>query len=219
MRTLTMTMSASAKAALDKALKDREAALAEGAASGGGPAGIKPGTQCKLNGCSVVYCDEGSLTQESLHHPGAPVFHEGYKYWSCCSRKRTTDFTEFLGYTGCTRSLCVFQEDPTKKKKALCRYDFFQQGPTVTVSIYAKKVDPEQSSVRVSATRLQLALLFDFVNTFTLDVDLAGRVDPDGCRVEILAPKVPASRTHLTKPARACSVARGCSLDTPMLRC
>lgn len=64
----------------------------------------------------------------------------GYKYWSCCKKKKTTDFSEFLTFTGCTRGICTFVDDPTKKKKALCRYDFFQQGPTVTLSIYAKKV-------------------------------------------------------------------------------
>jgi hypothetical protein len=37
------------------------------------------------------------------------------------------------------------------------------------------QVDPEQSVVRVSATRLSISILFDFVNTFTLDVALSGR--------------------------------------------
>ena len=98
------------------------------------------------------------------------------------------------------------------------RYDFFQQGGTVTLSIYAKKVDPEQCKVELSATRLSLSvrcslallallyllyllywhkststdargavcqILFDFVNSFNLDVDLTGRVDPEACKVEI----------------------------------
>ena len=53
--------------------------------------------------------------------------HAGYKYWSCCKKKKTTDFSEFLTFTGCTKGTCLFVDDPTKKKKALCRYDFFQQ--------------------------------------------------------------------------------------------
>ncbi len=28
-------------------------------------------------------------------------------------------------------------------------------------------------------------ILFDFVNSFNLDVDLTGRVDPEACKVEI----------------------------------
>lgn len=34
-------------------------------------------------------------------HPGAPIFHDAYKGWSCCNKK-STDFTEFLNIKGCT---------------------------------------------------------------------------------------------------------------------
>ena len=34
-------------------------------------------------------------------HPGKPKFHDAYKIWSCCNRK-STDFTEFLNFKGCT---------------------------------------------------------------------------------------------------------------------
>ncbi|KAJ1494848.1 hypothetical protein T484DRAFT_1764380 [Baffinella frigidus] len=59
-----------------------------------------------------------------------------------------------------------------ERKKALCRYDFFQQGQTVclsvyakkgqtvSLSVYAKKVDPEECKVRLSATTLSLSLTF-----------------------------------------------------------
>mmetsp|Transcript_67130 Transcript_67130/g.98222 ORF Transcript_67130/g.98222 Transcript_67130/m.98222 type:complete len:160 (+) Transcript_67130:161-640(+) len=105
-------------------------------------------------------------------------------------RKKSTEFAEFMGFPGCTKGECVFKDDPTKKKKALCRWDFFQVASTVTISIYAKKVDPENCKVEISATRMSLGILFDFVNSFSLDVDLSGKVDPAGCKVEILAPKV-----------------------------
>lgn len=34
-------------------------------------------------------------------HPGKPKFHDAYKIWSCCNKK-STDFTEFLNFKGCT---------------------------------------------------------------------------------------------------------------------
>lgn len=34
------------------------------------------------------------------HHPGSPIFHEGMKFWSCCT-KRTSDFSAFLNQKGC----------------------------------------------------------------------------------------------------------------------
>lgn len=160
----------------------------QGAEVSGG--GVKVGTQCKNNSCSKSYQDESSLNQQCLYHPGGPVFHEGYKYWSCCKKKKTTDFSEFLTFTGCTQGQCTFIDDPTKRKKALCRYDFFQQGPNVTVSIYAKKVDPEQCEFRISDQRLTLSIVFDLVNTFSLDMQLSGRVRPEECKVEIMGPKV-----------------------------
>ncbi|EKX36412.1 hypothetical protein GUITHDRAFT_165757 [Guillardia theta CCMP2712] len=187
MRALPVIVSSSAKVALENARKLREQELAAGE---GGAGGIKPGTQCKNNGCTNVYENESSLEQKCRYHPGAPVFHEGYKYWSCCKKKKTTEFSEFLSFAGCTEGTCVFQDDPTKKKKALCRYDFFQQGGNVTLSIYAKKVDPDSCSFNLSPTRLTLSILFDVVNNFSLDVELFGRVDPDACKVSILAPKV-----------------------------
>lgn len=183
---MEVIVSASAKNALAKAVKAREEEQADTADDGS----VKVGTQCKNNACQKTYQDESSLTQPCVYHPGAPVFHEGYKFWSCCKKKRTTEFSEFISFTGCTTGTCTFQEDPTKKKKALCRWDFFQQGPNVVVSIYAKKVHPEQCSFLISNRQLRLSIMFDFVNSFSLDVLLSGAVNPAACKVEILAPKV-----------------------------
>ena len=44
-------------------------------------AAVQVGTACVHKGCSRKYVDETSLSQECVHHPGAPVFHEGNKYW------------------------------------------------------------------------------------------------------------------------------------------
>ncbi|CAO1625442.1 unnamed protein product [Sympodiomycopsis kandeliae] len=39
-----------------------------------------------------------------IHHPGAPVFHEGQKSWSCCKEvnKPVLDFDDFVKIKGCT---------------------------------------------------------------------------------------------------------------------
>lgn len=50
-----------------------------------------------------------------IFHPGAPVFHEGYKSWSCCSKK-TTDFTEFLNIKGCTKGKHNPEKPPEPEK-------------------------------------------------------------------------------------------------------
>nr|XP_054753389.1 cysteine and histidine-rich domain-containing protein 1-like [Lytechinus pictus] len=59
--------------------------------------------QCYNKGCGRVYLLEEDGEGCCIHHPGAPVFHDALKGWSCC-KKRTTDFTEFLNIPGCAKS-------------------------------------------------------------------------------------------------------------------
>lgn len=61
---------------------------------------VLPGTICKNGGCGQAYETPASNQQPCVHHPGVPVFHEGLKYWSCCT-KRTSDFAQFLAQKGC----------------------------------------------------------------------------------------------------------------------
>ena len=35
-----------------------------------------------------------------MHHPGAALFHEGSKGWTCCKR-RVLEFDEFMKIEGC----------------------------------------------------------------------------------------------------------------------
>lgn len=59
------------------------------------------GTVCKNGGCGGVYQSPESDQSVCVHHPGAPIFHEGMKFWSCC-QKRTSDFAAFLSQKGCS---------------------------------------------------------------------------------------------------------------------
>lgn len=61
---------------------------------------IAVGAICKNGGCGQAYSSPVSNDSECVYHPGVPIFHEGLKYWSCCT-KRTTDFTAFMNQKGC----------------------------------------------------------------------------------------------------------------------
>lgn len=61
---------------------------------------IEIGTTCKNGGCGQTYESAASDNNECVHHPGVAIFHEGLKYWSCCT-KRTTDFDTFMNQKGC----------------------------------------------------------------------------------------------------------------------
>ncbi|KAF7311544.1 hypothetical protein MKEN_01056800 [Mycena kentingensis (nom. inval.)] len=52
--------------------------------------------RCTRKGCLVEYTEDS--TDKCTFHPGAPVFHEGLKSWSCCKEvyKPVLDFDEFM---------------------------------------------------------------------------------------------------------------------------
>ncbi|KAK7576607.1 hypothetical protein V9T40_012893 [Parthenolecanium corni] len=56
---------------------------------------------CYNKGCGVTFDPELNENGSCSYHPGEPYFHDAYKGWTCCKRK-STDFTEFLNFKGCT---------------------------------------------------------------------------------------------------------------------
>ncbi|CAI8058161.1 Cysteine and histidine-rich domain-containing protein [Geodia barretti] len=131
---------------------------------------IEVGTTCKNKGCDETYYGSDVELTSCRYHPGVPIFHEGYKYWTCCQR-RTSDFDEFLKQEGCTTgehkwievgththtphthlfhclgliSLSIFYLFlQTEKKEVSCRYDWHQTGTQVVIAFYAKACVPEQ---------------------------------------------------------------------------
>ena len=61
------------------------------------------GWKCCRSGCNAEYTGPEKNAECCYYHPGAPVFHEGMKFWSCCERK-TSDFTSFLNQVGCEKT-------------------------------------------------------------------------------------------------------------------
>lgn len=56
-----------------------------------------------------------------------------------------------------------------------CRVDWHQTGSFVVVSIFAKKYDPDASTVELSPVRLRLSLFFPEENgSFRTDLELRG---------------------------------------------
>ncbi|SPO23598.1 related to diploid state maintenance protein chpA [Ustilago trichophora] len=61
---------------------------------------------CTRRGCGVDFdpASSASAAASCSYHPGAPVFHEGLKSWSCCkhSNKPVMEFDQFLAIKGCS---------------------------------------------------------------------------------------------------------------------
>lgn len=58
--------------------------------------------QCYNKGCGQKFNPKENHPEACEYHPGPPYFHDAYKIWNCCNKK-STDFTTWLGYKGCTR--------------------------------------------------------------------------------------------------------------------
>lgn len=161
------------------------------------------GTSCKRGGCNSSYDSPASDNTVCVHHPGVPVFHEGYKFWSCC-QKKTSDFTTFLGQVGCESGKHKWIQD--EKTDIACRWDWHQTPSTVVVAVYAKNYDYKRSFVKISPVRLIVKLVFPQQGNaeFNIDVELRGVIDEKkatvnmfGTKLEVSMPK--AEGGHWTK--------------------
>jgi len=68
---------------------------------------------CYNKGCGSKFELNDNKEDACEFHPGAPIFHDAYKGWSCCNKK-TTDFTTFLNMKGCTKG----KHNPVKPPEA-----------------------------------------------------------------------------------------------------
>lgn len=186
---LKMTVADSLKKALVK-LKEQEKdkpGVCECSETDGG---IKPGTTCKNSGCTTSYIDESTNDDKCWHHYGVPVFHEGYKFWTCC-RKRTTDFDEFLKQEGCTSGSHRWElTEEEKEKRVLCRYDWYKMGNFIVISVFAKLSDPQQTFVEANKTVVKAHVVFGGSNIFELQLNLHGVIIPEKSSVLLSQTKV-----------------------------
>ncbi len=140
---------------------------------------IPDGRMCRRRGCGVAYSKGTSRDGEScVHHPGAPIFHEGSKGYSCCKR-RVLEFDQFMKITGCqTKPRHLFVGSGKKGKGAggeagkqngggdgsdeelldTVRFDFYQSPTALTVSFFLKNIDKTQAAVAFSAQGIDLDL-------------------------------------------------------------
>jgi len=56
--------------------------------------------KCTNMGCKEEYTEETNKEGSCSYHNGKPIFHEGLKGWSCCSR-RVVNFDDLFTITGC----------------------------------------------------------------------------------------------------------------------
>ncbi|KAG7221428.1 hypothetical protein INR49_017197 [Caranx melampygus] len=149
---------------------------------------VIPGTRCKNAGCKTTYQGPETDKEVCTHHPGGPVFHEGYKYWSCCCIK-TIDFNAFLDQKGCTtgKHRWIPKQD---KKKVACRHDWHQTGNNVVVTIYAKNALPDLTCIEANRTVLSCQIQFENNKIFKRQFHMWGVVNVKQSSVSMVPSKV-----------------------------
>ncbi len=73
---------------------------------------------CRRKGCGHTHKGGDREGESCVYHPGAPLFHEGSKGWTCCKR-RVLEFDQFMNIEGCkTKDRHLFVGSGKKGKEA-----------------------------------------------------------------------------------------------------
>jgi len=155
---------------------------------------IEVGTKCRRNGCNAVYKGKESRTEDCYFHPGAPLFHEAVKGWTCC-RTRKTEWEDFLQIEGCLigkHKFLPFAKEAMEADQVKCRYDWYQSATSVFVSVFAKNVAQNESKIVIEPAQVDIKLKFkdgkQFTKVLKLPLEVASassKIDFGPSKVEI----------------------------------
>jgi len=108
---------------------------------------------CQRIGCDAVYDPrDPELTNPPgccRHHPGAPLFHEGNKSWTCCGRK-SHDFSLFMDIAGCATGRHTQRKPP---KPATANVSSARGSDAAPTKIEARAAGDESASKREECNR------------------------------------------------------------------
>ncbi|KAJ2916850.1 hypothetical protein MD484_g3546, partial [Candolleomyces efflorescens] len=159
---------------------------------------VPSGKLCIRKGCGVSFVSdevnrigdgEGAVC---VYHPLQPVFREGSKGYLCCKPK-VLEFEEFLKIQGCkTGRHCFAPKAKGAKEEELvhCRIDHYQTLEKVMVSVFAKKVNKDNSSVQFTEDEIKLDFQLPENKRFIRSLKLFGPIDPAKSSHNVLGTKV-----------------------------
>ncbi|KAF1828758.1 chord-domain-containing protein [Decorospora gaudefroyi] len=156
---------------------------------------LKEGMTCRRKGCSATYNGgDDRQGERCVHHPGAPIFHEGSKGWSCCKR-RVLEFDQFMNIEGCTtKDRHLFVGSGKKKegeeKLETVRHDFYQTATCVVASLYLKKIDKSTAKVDFQSTHVKLDLPTADNKRYQTEFPLFSTIKPEESKFRILGTKL-----------------------------
>ncbi|GMT28050.1 hypothetical protein PFISCL1PPCAC_19347, partial [Pristionchus fissidentatus] len=177
-REIVIEATEGAKAAIQKYLDEHKSEQSDE---------LKIGAPCRNNSCDAKYSGPSVSHSTCTHHPGAAIFHEGLKYWSCC-KKKTSDFQAFLDQRGCEKGEHSWSKSEKVDK---LREDFYSANGTITVNLYCKGAMPCDVSVQSDGQLLRVKLVHGFGTKESHFVyDLWGEIVPEECVARVGERKV-----------------------------
>jgi len=163
---------------------------------------IPKGKTCRRRACGGSYeGDESRKGEKCVFHPGAPIFHEGSKGYTCCKR-RVLEFDEFMKIEGCaTRDRHLFVGSGGKNKKAneggeevveTVRNDFYQTATSVIASFFLKKINKDDAKVEFQEKSVELDLRTTDtpVKRYKTSVPLFGPINTEKSSFKIMGTKL-----------------------------
>lgn len=100
---------------------------------------------------SVVFFLNFLFLDKCCFHPGAPIFHDAYKGWSCCNKK-STDFTEFLNFKGCALGKHSNEKPAEPEKKVEVEIEMPKPVERKPVTPASQRPDFETTCTDIKAT-------------------------------------------------------------------
>lgn len=135
---------------------------------------------CYNRGCQQKYHPQVNTEASCQFHPGRPIFHEGYKSWSCCNKK-TTDFTTFLNTPGCKRG---YHSNEKPKDVEEIPTPVITQEVVTRAPVYVPKERPPLDTPMVSLKVNVDQQLVDMLNKMQqLDMDSQREVDSSEIKI------------------------------------
>jgi len=122
-----------------------------------------------------------------------PLFREGSKGYLCCKPK-VLEFEEFLKIPGCKTGRHVFvkKAKPSDPAEELVRprIDHYQTPGEVHVSVFAKQVDQQRSTVQFDDDHVHLDLHLPAGKRCVQTLNLYGSINPSDSKYKVYGTKV-----------------------------
>ncbi|KAJ6488586.1 HSP20-like chaperone [Mycena vitilis] len=149
--------------------------------------------RCTRKGCGREFSESDDGGESCTFHPGAPVFHEGLKSWSCCSEvyKPVLEFDEFMKIPGCTQTERHTAEAPrVDAPKPSSSANITMTAEADGQEVYSTTSSVQTKPIETVATPVARAPIVEEEDDLNTPVDVGTPCKHKGCSVSFVSDEV-----------------------------